>query len=144
MPGTSAGMRKAWETRRAKYGPSGRAEGANTAKSSTGTTSRKPKSSKNTNRSQRDVRYMRGERIPYDRSLELWDYEREGILKGIREVDRTISSNPKNLPPYVLSTYRESRDKMTRRLRELDDKIEARKAEVLRQEHKKHGRRYNS
>ena len=143
MPGTSAGMRKAWDTRRAKYGPSGRARGANTDKSSTGNKSSKPKSSKNTNRAQRDVKYMHGERIPYDRSLELWDYEREGILKGIREVDRTISQNPKNLPPYVLQVYRASRDKMTRQLRELDDKIERRKEFVLTQERKKHGRRYS-
>ena len=142
MPGTSAGMRKAWATRREKYGPSGRAERANTPKSSSGNSSSKSKSSKNTRRAQRDVKYMNGERIPYDRSLELWSIEREEVLKAIRAIDRTISSNPKRLPPYVLQIYRANRDTLTRRLRELDDKIAARSEIVLREDRKKHGRRY--
>lgn len=144
MPGTSAGMRKAWATRRAKYGPSGRAGGANTATSSSENRSRTSKSSKNTNRSKRDVRSVNGERLPYDRSLELWGGEREEVLKSIRAIDRAISSNPKHLPPYVLQVYRESRDKLTRRLRELDDSIARRQDDVLRQDRKKHGRRYNT
>lgn len=143
MPGTSAGMRKAWATRRAKYGPSGRTAGANTAHSSSKNSSSKSKSSKNTSREKRDVRSVHGERLPYDRSLELWGSEREEVLKSIRAIDRAISYNPKHLPPYVLQVYRESRDKLTRRLRELDDTIAARQQEVLRQDHKKHGRRYS-
>lgn len=143
MPGTSAGMRKAWATRRAKYGPSGRAGGANTASSSSKNRSSSGKSSKNTSREKRDVRSMNGERLPYDRSLELWGSEREEVLKSIRAIDRAIAHNPKNLPPYVLQVYRESRDKLTRRLRELDDTIAARQQDVLRQDRKKHGRRYS-
>ncbi len=154
MPGTSAGLKKAWETRRAKYGPSGRSpqtvakssKGAksdsSSAKSSTPKSST-PKSSRNTNRSARSVRVINGHELPYDRELELLGLQREDVLKTIRAHDRRRSTGKQAPAPYIDRIYQQQHDQAVKLLREIDDTIRRRQEQVLTQERKKHGRRYN-
>lgn len=161
MPGTSAGLKKAWETRRAKYGPSGHApqtlakssSGGRKAKSEDGSQAKSskpkappksnPKSSRNSNRETRNVRAIHGVTLPYDRQLELLGYEREEKLKAIRAHDRRRSQGVKAPAPYIENMYQRSHDEAVRALRKLDDAIAARQEFLLQQERKKHGRRYN-
>ncbi len=148
MPGTSAGLKKAWETRRAKYGPSGRspqtvAKSSKGAKSdSSSAKSSMPKSSRNTNRSARSVRVINGHELPYDRELELLGLQREDVLKTIRAHDRRRSSGQKAPAPYIDRIYQQQHDQAVKLLREIDDTIRRRQEQVLTQERKKHGRRY--
>ena len=155
MPGTSAGLKKAWETRRAKYGPSGRApqtlpksskkgSGAQSGNRSS-TPQSAPKSSRNTNRAQRSVRALNGHELPYDRQLELLGQQREDVLKTIRAHDRRRSTGKRVQPgyEYIERIYQQQHDTAVKLLREIDDTIRRRQEQVLTQERKKHGRRYH-
>lgn len=153
MPGTSAGLKKAWETRRAKYGPSGRAP-QTLAKSSKRTTADKSghraenksstaKSSRNTNRQTRWVGAINGRELPYDRQLELLGQQREDVLKAIRAHDRRRSTGKRAPAPYIDRIYQTEHDKAVQLLREIDDTIRARQEYLLKEQRKKHGRRYH-
>lgn len=159
MPGTSAGMRKAWDTRRAKYGPSGRADGQTVSKSSTGTSKKSaggasstPKSSRNSNKAQR---VNKARDIPFNADLDRAKHEREDVLAAIRKYDRDRSrgkfpEKPKpgisGAPAWAVAQSNELRQRMHKenviRLRELDDYINRMEDWLLMQERKKYGRRY--
>lgn len=168
MPGTSAGMRKAWETRRAKYGPSGKASGQTVTRSSTGTKtatsgsgasakSSTAKSSRNTNRATR-VNGVRD--LPYNADLDRAKHEREEVLAAIRAFDRAKSRGKFPVKVDRKGPYRhdqppawaieqanhlraEEHRQNVKRLRELDDYIGRMTDWLVAQERKKYGRRYH-
>lgn len=141
MSGNSKGVKNSWETRRAKYGPSGRApkpEGAKPKKHE----SRHEPPSRYMNKEKRDVRTMNGVRLPPDHQLEMLAYEREEVVKAINFFNRYKKTVEwRKLPAYVRESYQAAHNQRTGQLRNLNKTIRARQKMLLDYEHQKHGRR---
>ena len=138
MAGTSQGVKNSWATRRALYGPSGRAPKPE-AKASGKHESKKAAPSRYMNQQKRDVRFLNGKKLPYDRQLELWGLEREKLVAAINRFNRSRSDK---LPSYVREIAAIGHKKNLAEFNKLNRAIAARQETLLREDRKKHGRRY--
>lgn len=153
MSGNSKGVKASWATRRAIYGPSGRAP-------KNETTQRKhesapPTSSRKMNAKQR---LNRPRDLPFNAELEQARREREDVLKEIRKFDRDkrtgkYPAKPRRdrfdihqPPEWAIereNTLRARRhDENVKHLRALDEYIAKMTEWLIAQERKKYGRRY--
>ena len=141
MSGNSRGVKNSWETRRAKYGPSGRAPKPQGAKPKKHESKHEPPS-RYMNKEKRDVRMMNGVRLPPDHQLEMLSYEREEAVKAINFFNRyKKTAEWRKLPAYVRESYQGAHDQRTTQLRALNKTIKARQKMLLDYEMQKHGRR---
>lgn len=139
MAGTSQGVKNSWATRRALYGPSGRAPKPE-AKASGKHESKKAAPSRYMNQEKRDVRFLNGKKLPYDRQLELWGLEREKLVVAINRFNRGKSDKT---TAYIREIAAIGHKERLAELNRLNRAITARQEMLLREDRKKHGRRYS-
>lgn len=155
MSGNSKGVKSSWETRRAIYGPSGRAPKNETPKKKR--ESAPPTSSRKMNAQQR---MNRPRDLPFNAELEQARREREDVLKEVRRFDRDkrtgkypvkvrrdrfdIHQPPEWAIERENALRAERHQENVKHLRALDDYIKRMTEWLVQQERKKYGRRYNT
>lgn len=142
MAGTSQGVKNSWATRRALYGPSGRAPTGG-AKKQASHESKKAAPSRYMNQEKRDVRFLNGKKVPPDSQLESWGREREEYVAAVNRFNRYKKNTIyQQLPAYVRQSYEKAQRARLAEVNRLTRAITARQEMLLREDRKKHGRRY--
>lgn len=139
MPGTSKGVKNSWATRREKYGPSGRAS-KRVDESSTNKNHRKPESSRNKSKAQRQPLAS----IPRTPRYEYLLRSRDDLIKAMDSYQKSKAAGKKAPASYIDDINRANYQRQARAFRQVDEEIQDYEKRMLAQERKKHGYRYGN